>query len=378
MEAWFMSDVLGDMEKAGVGGFVVGLIFGFCAQRSQFCLRAATVEFWRGAIGPKVAIWLVVFGVTLLLTQSELAAGFLRPQNIRQISSSGTLSGALIGGLLFGCGMILARGCASRLLVLSATGNMRALVSGLLVTVVAQASLTGVLSPVREALSRLWVIGPEMRNLARLVPDGTGLVLGIATVILALVVLRRTRTALPLAPAAAGVGAAIALAWAYTQALSLAAFDPVPVVGVTFTGPSADTLMALITRPTVEPNFGIGLVPGVFLGSLLSAVTSGTFKVQAFDASTGMTRYGVGAALMGFGGMLAGGCAVGAGVTGGSVLSLTAWAALAAMWAGAGITDALFDRPGTALSLPRTSAARPAGSREGAIPEPASPPPPSS
>ena len=51
--------------------------------------------------------------------------------------------------MLFGVGMILCRGCASRVLVLSATGNVRALISGLIVTVAAQASLSGALSPLR-------------------------------------------------------------------------------------------------------------------------------------------------------------------------------------------------------------------------------------
>jgi uncharacterized membrane protein YedE/YeeE len=46
---------------------------------------------------------------------------------------------------------------------------------------------------------------------------------------------------------------------------------------------------------------------------------------------------------MGFGGMLAGGCAVGAGVTGGAIFALTAWMALAAMWAGAIITHLVVD-----------------------------------
>jgi uncharacterized membrane protein YedE/YeeE len=48
-----------------------------------------------------------------------------------------------------------------------------------------------------------------------------------------------------------------------------------------------------------------------------------------------MRRYFAGAILMGFGAMLAGGCAVGAGVTGGAIFALTSWVALAAMWAGA-------------------------------------------
>ena len=52
----------------------------------------------------------------------------------------------------------------------------------------------------------------------------------------------------------------------------------------------------------------------------------------------------IGASLMGFGSMLAGGCAVGAGVSGGAVLVVTAWVALFCMWLGAGVTDYLVDR----------------------------------
>ena len=54
-----------------------------------------------------------------------------------------------------------------------------------------------------------------------------------------------------------------------------------------------------------------------------------------------MVHYIVGASLMGFGGMLAGGCAVGAGVTVGSIFAVTAWTALFAMWIGAILTTLL-------------------------------------
>jgi uncharacterized protein len=46
---------------------------------------------------------------------------------------------------------------------------------------------------------------------------------------------------------------------------------------------------------------------------------------------------------MGFGSMLAGGCAVGAGVTGGAIFALTAWVSLFGMWLGAGLADRLID-----------------------------------
>ena len=82
-------------------------------------------------------------------------------------------------------------------------------------------------------------------------------------------------------------------------------------------------------------DFGIGLVPGVFLGSLMASLIGREFKLQGFHGGPSMARYLVGASLMGFGSMLAGGCAVGAGVTGGAIFALTAWVALASIWLGA-------------------------------------------
>ena len=64
-----------------------------------------------------------------------------------------------------------------------------------------------------------------------------------------------------------------------------------------------------------------------------------------------MTRYAIGAILMGFGGMLAGGCAVGAGVTGGAIFAVTAWVALLATWVGAMATHLLVDRPAATAAV---------------------------
>ena len=145
MDLVWAAEQFGDKTVITIGGFLIGLLFGFFAQRSRFCLRAATIELWRGQFGPKTTIWLIVFGTALFGTQLLFVLDQLEEVNIRQLTQTGTLSGAIIGGLMFGIGMILARGCASRLLVLSATGNLRALLTGLILTVVAQASLRGCL-----------------------------------------------------------------------------------------------------------------------------------------------------------------------------------------------------------------------------------------
>ena len=104
------------------------------------------------------------------------------------------MSGAILGGMMFGAGMIMARGCASRLLVLSATGNLRALISGLIVTLVAQASLRGVLSPAREKISTLWMVdGGPTRDLLKLMGGGAplGVALGAAWLAVGLWLVRR-------------------------------------------------------------------------------------------------------------------------------------------------------------------------------------------
>ena len=266
-----MSELLelyGDPLVLSVGGLFIGGLFGFFAQRSRFCLRAAVVEFWHRKFGEKLSVWLLAFSSAVILVQIMVLSGFLDKGSARQISATGSLSGALVGGILFGLGMILTRGCASRLLVLSANGNLRALLSGLIFAVTAQASLAGVLSPVRTEISSWWVI------------EG---------------------------------------------------------------GPSAEWLMRVLSYPSPEIGFEFGMLPGVFLGSLIGALLGRDFKLEGFNDGYSMRRYIVGAILMGFGSMLAGGCAVGAGVTGGAIFALTAWVSLLGMWIGAGLADRLID-----------------------------------
>ncbi len=132
-----------------------------------------------------------------------------------------------------------------------------------------------------------------------------------------------------------------------TYNLSQVAFDPVTVTSATFTGPSANTLMFFLIPPDPVLEFDVGLVPGVVIGAFAASYLSGEFKWQGgFEGEAMMRRSMTGAVLMGFGGMLAGGCAIGAGVTGGSIFVGTAWVALLAMWVGAMATDVLVDQRG--------------------------------
>ena len=340
-------DRFGDGGVLMLVGGIVGLIFGAAAQHSRFCLRAATVEVAEGGFGARLAIWLMAFCAAVLFVQSAVLAGYLDLADVRQLATAGSLSGAVIGGAMFGVGMILARGCASRLLVLSATGNLRALVAGLVLTLVAQASLRGALSPARDWLAAIWTVpgGAARDLLARLgVGHEAAALAAVFGLVVAFVMAVRRGWEPTRWIAALGVGVAVGLGWVLTFAVSQVSFEVVPVGSVTFTGPSTDTLMGLVNAPDMPASFGVGLVPGVFLGAGAMALLTGEFKLQRFGPDTPMGRYLIGACLMGFGAMLAGGCAVGAGMSGGAVFSVTAWLAVFFMWVGATLAHRVFGR----------------------------------
>ncbi|MPQ94973.1 YeeE/YedE family protein [Thioclava sp. JE_KL1] len=344
-------DIIALIERIGEGptaalfGVITGLIFGVAAQKSNFCLRAATVEFARGKLGGKVAVWFLTFSTALVWVQSAQLLDLFRQGDSRMMSVPGSWSGAIIGGLIFGVGMVLSRGCSGRLLVLAATGNLRSVVSGLIFAVTATMSLKGILAPLRDRLASLWITGAQNVNIldALHLPDWTGLAVGIVFAIAGMYLAKRNEIGVKTWIFASGVGFAVAVGWVLTFMLSQVAFDPVPVNSVTFSGPSANTLMFFLDRNSVL-EFDVGLVPGVVLGAFLSSLFSRQFAWQGFDSMPVMRRSMIGAIFMGFGAMLAGGCAIGNGVTGTSVLAGTAWLALFCMWIGAMVTDFLLDQ----------------------------------
>lgn len=344
-------DAWGESQVLALGGLTVGVLFGFFAQRSRFCLRSAVIEFARNQGGGKLTVWLFAFATAVLVTQGLAWSGVLDASSARQLAARGSVSGAALGGLLFGAGMILARGCSSRLLVLAAGGNLRSVVSGLVFAVTAQASWSGVLAPLRETLAGGWTVeGGAGRDLLLRWGWGHGaaMLFGLAWLAAAIWWARRQRVAPWAWGGAMVVGLSVAAAWAFTHAVSTVSFDPHPIQALSFTGPSAEFLSRVLFAGGKPLNFDMGLIVGVVLGSFAAAACFGELKLEGFQGGASMRRALAGAMMMGFGGMLAGGCAVGAGLSGAAVFSLTAWVTLFAMWAAAALTDRWLDHTPTA------------------------------
>jgi len=342
-------DLIGDQYVLALGGLVVGMLFGAFAQYSRFCLRSATLEIAHGVLGERMAVWLFTFSTALIVTQALILLDLFNTGAVRQLNNTGSLSGAIIGGLMFGCGMTLTRACGSRMLVLSATGNLRALLSGLVFAVVAQMARDGFLSPARTAINGWWTIDSSARDLLAMLRIGNegGLIFAALWLIAGVVIAVRSKMRLSYWLTAIGVGLMVGLAWWFNFYAASVSFEMVPVHAISFTSPSADMLMYVLSPPGSKMTFDLGLIPGVFLGAFLSGALGGDLKLEGFHDGSSMRRYIAGGCLMGFGGVLAGGCAVGAGVSGASVFAMTAWIVLWSMWIGAVITDRLVDRPKT-------------------------------
>ena len=328
-------------------GLALGLVFGIAAQISKFCLRRGVVE------GPDRAqaagVWMTALIVALLGTQFALLRSGLDFSEHRFFVSEIPVAAIALGGLLFGAGMVLTRGCVSRLTVLSATGNLRAATVLIVFAIIAHATLKGILAPARVAIGSVTVDAGAV-SLADL-PGGAPLWTAVLAVGLGALVWRSGAKKSHLFMAAI-IGALVPLGWFGTGVFLYDDFDPVALTSLSFTAPWADALFWTIASSAIPAGFGVGLVGGVLAGSFLSAATRGQLEVQSFETPRQTMRYLSGAGLMGVGGVLAGGCTVGAGLSGVPTLSFAAILALVAIVVGARATDRALRQSSSTAAVP--------------------------
>ena len=326
-------------------GLAIGVLFGIAAQISRFCLRRAIAgrAEERGSAG---ATWVVALASAIVGFLVASAWGYVDLTGHRYLDPELPYLAIILGGLAFGAGMILTRGCVSRLTILSATGNMRAVTVLVIFAVVAHATLKGVLAPLRVAfgsVSTTLSFG-SLSDLPLGAPAASALM-----AVVAIYLIHRFRPSLRDVVAGVIIGLVPVLGWATTSVLLFDEFDPLAVQSVAFTLPWADTLFWTIASTSIPAGFGTGLIGGVLFGSFLSAAVRGQLKLVGFEAPQQFLRYAAGAGLMGVGGVLAGGCTVGAGLSGSASLSVAGLIALASIVAGGLLTARLDVRAGSPI-----------------------------
>lgn len=330
------------------GGLLIGTLFGAIVQKTNFCTMGSLSDMLNFGDARRFRAWLFAAAVAVAATQALHLFGGVDLSRAIYLTTTFDWFGAVLGGTLFGFGMVFAGGCASRNLVRAGTGDLRSMFVVVVIGVAGYATIGGLLGPMRAAIATatsldLASAGMSDQSVAAFLAK-TGVIEkgraeGVAAVAIVLLVSAFTlgdrdfRTSPNHLLGAIGIGLCVAAGWgltalAYDEMASTAA---VPT-SLTFVRPAGDTL-DWIERYTAGPvpNFGVASVFGTMLGAFLVALVTGRLKLATFFDAQDTLRHLFGAVLMGVGGVMALGCTVGQALTGVATLAVGSFLTFAAL-----------------------------------------------
>ena len=108
--------------------FIASALFGVIVQRTHFCSMGAVSDIVNMSDWTRMRQWGMAVGVAMIGFYSLAATGLIDPAKTLYASNRFVWLSALVGGLLFGFGMVLASGCGSKTLVRIGGGNLKSVV----------------------------------------------------------------------------------------------------------------------------------------------------------------------------------------------------------------------------------------------------------
>jgi uncharacterized membrane protein YedE/YeeE len=338
--------------------FAVCLILGALMQRSHFCTMGAISDIVNMGDWTRMRMWLCAIGVAIAGTQVLGWAGFVDPGRSFYAAPAMPLLSHLVGGLMFGFGMVLASGCGSKTLLRVGGGSLKSLVVLVVLGVFAYMTMRGIFGVFRvQVLDAASVGFAHGQDLPRLIAGGDaaavatwrlGLGLAIGGGLIAYAFADREFRRAETSIASLGIGAAVVAVWVISGVLGYVAEAP-DTLEEKFVGTSSGRLEALsFVAPvayTMElfmlwsdksrvMTLGIAAVLGLLAGSFMHAIISRQFRWEGFQGTEDTANHLVGAALMGVGGVTAVGCTVGQGLSGVSTLAIGSFVSLGAIMLG--------------------------------------------
>ena len=339
--------------------FALSVVFGAITRRTHFCTMGAVADIVNMGDWARMRMWIMAMGVAIIGFNAMVSIGWLDAGKSIYGGPKFVWLSALVGGAMFGFGMVLASGCGAKTLVRIGGGNLKSLVVFIVLGVSAFATLKGVTAVARvNTVDSIAITFATGQDLPSLLAGGTGLakttlaaVLGLALgggLVVWTLARPEGRTADNLL-AGFGVGAVIVGVWWVSGRLGHVAEDPHTLQeafaatnsqrmeSLSFVAPVAYTLdwLMFFSDQSKRLTLGIVSVVGVVAGSAAHALLGRSFRWEGFRDASDTANHLIGAALMGVGGVTALGCTVGQGLSGLSTLSLTSFVAVAAIIAGA-------------------------------------------
>jgi len=328
-----------------LGGLAIGATAGFAVRHARLCTFGAIEDALMGGDSRRLRVFGLALGIAIIGTQALILGEVLDPALVTYTPAALPLVAIMIGSVMFGIGMAMVGTCGFGSLVRLGTGDLRSLVVVLVLGGAAYATLLGIFSGFRINF---------LESLSLAMPDGTradiaslsSQFLGFDTRAVLAVVLGaglcwlalrdpRLRRAPRLLSAGIVLGVLIVAGWTITVSVVDEFAGPARPQSLTFVSTVGKALYAGLLNVMNFADFGVASVFGVIAGSWLAAWRAAELRWEAFDDDHEMRRHLSGAVLMGVGGILAGGCTIGQGLTAGSVLALSAPLAIGGMVVGA-------------------------------------------
>lgn len=345
------AEIVSLQHAAAWWAFALSFVFGAVTQRSNFCTMGAISDIanfgdWTRARMAFAAVGVAIVGVAVLKMTGtvDVAKSFYVAPKFIWLSH-------IVGGLAFGFGMTLASGCGSKTLIRVGSGSLRALVTLLVMGLFAWFTLRGVLGVLRvSTFDQVAVTFASSQDIPSLIGlTGTGassLAIAVGVALLAFAFLgKEFRAEKWNWIGGLLVGATVIAGWYATGKVGFIAEHPESLEAawvstnsgrpesLTFTAPPAYLLelLAFWSDKSKFVTFGIASVLGVIAGAAAMSLATKTFRWEGFANTEDLSNHLVGAALMGFGGVLALGCTVGQGLSGMSTLALGSLVTVAAI-----------------------------------------------
>jgi len=311
-------------------------------QRGRFCVTGmlrdiSLAHTWRPFTALLIVIAIHAVGIAGLTT-----AGIIQPEYDLFPPYA-----VIVGGFLFGIGIVLAGGCASGTWYRSGEGLVGSWFALLFYGLSAAAMKTGALAGLNSWLRSKTVGLTTVHGSLGISVWWLAIPFAAFAAGLAAYFLRSESTPVslqsgwkkPLHLYTAGVlvGLLSVIAWPLSAATGRND-------GLGITSPTANLTNFLVTGESARIDWGVMLVLGILVGSFIAAKATGEFRVRVPDA-TQTVKSIAGGTLMGIGAAWAGGCTVGNGMVQTGLFTYQGWVALAAIAAGVFVAAKIWLKP---------------------------------
>jgi len=315
--------------NAVLTGLFVGLLFGFALQRGRFCMNSA----FRDIVLVGDYTLLKAVGVAILVEM--IGFSLMAMTNIINLNPKPLMWGAnIVGGFIFGLGMVLAGGCASGITYRTGEGMVGAMVAVLGFGLGGLMTSTGLLKPISDYLQTTTKV---MNSAGKALTLGNifgvdnkilMLVISILAIIVWVVLAARNKsTEAPEKSPSLGeaifkhgwgwkaTGIVIGLIGMLAFPVSAAAGRNYPL-GIT--NGWINIWQTLISWKNVTDsgvkvvtlNWEGGEIIGIVLGAMIAALIAGEFAIRAPEPKIILQSF-LGGLLMGFGATVSTGCNIG-------------------------------------------------------------------